>query len=74
MPPKCCILKVSEILIKTAFWRKIVYISISSIALKNTEYAKAQCSTIRTKFIKIAALIVSNSRKIIFKIASYFPY
>jgi len=44
------------------------------IALKNTEYAKAQCSTIRTKFIKIAAVIVSNSRKIMFKMASHFPY
>jgi hypothetical protein len=52
----------------------VLFEKFRSIGLKNTEYAKAQCSTIRTKFIKIAALIVSNSRKIIFKIASHFPY
>lgn len=52
----------------------ILFEKFRSVALKNTEYAKAQCSTIRTKFIKIGAVIVSNSRKIMFKLTSHFPY
>lgn len=43
-----------------------------ALALKGTFVAKAQCSTIRTKLIKIGTLVKINSRKIYIKLSSSF--
>ncbi len=52
----------------------IMFEWLRSVGLKNTEYAKAQCSTIRTKFIKISSIIISKARKIIFLMTENYPY
>ena len=52
----------------------IMFEWLRSVGLKNTEYAKVQCSTIRTKFIKISSIIISKARKIIFLMTENYPY
>ena len=54
----------------------MAYILIEStrrLALKNTEFAKAQCSTIRLKLYKIGAVVMRNTRRIRFLFSSSFP-
>jgi hypothetical protein len=48
--------------------------SLRRMALDGTEYAKAQVSTIRLKFFKIAARIRISVRRIVFHFASPYPY
>jgi len=43
-------------------------------ALQGTELANAQAGTIRLKLFKIGAVIVKNTRRIIFKLSEYCPY
>lgn len=43
-------------------------------ALAGTEFAKAQCSTFRTKLLKIGAVVVRNSRRILIHMAGHYPY
>lgn len=43
-------------------------------ALAGTEFAKAQCTTIRTKLLKIGAVIMKNSRRILIHMAGHYPY
>lgn len=55
----------------------LAYILIEStrrLALRNTELATAQCSTIRLKLYKIGAIILRNTRRIKFLFSSYYPY
>jgi hypothetical protein len=47
--------------------------SMRRIALKNTELATAQCSTIRLKLYKIGAIIFRNTRRIRFLLSSNYP-
>lgn len=42
-------------------------------ALKGTKLEKAQCSTIRTKLLKIAAVVKESSRRILYELPSSFP-
>ena len=54
----------------------MAYILIESmrrLALKNTELAKAQCSTIRLKLYKIGAIILRNTKRIRFLLSNSFP-
>lgn len=44
------------------------------VVLAGTEFADSYYSTIRTKLIKIGATITENSKKILFRMSSYFPY
>lgn len=46
---------------------------IRCIGLDGSELASAQASTIRTDLLKVAALIVRNTRRIRFFVASAFP-
>ena len=46
---------------------------IRSIGLAGSELATAQASTIRTKLLKVGAVIVRNTRRIRFFVASAFP-
>jgi len=45
-----------------------------TIALVDTEWAKLKCSTIRTKLIKIGAVIVRNTRRVRIHLSSAYPY
>ena len=47
---------------------------IRRTALKGTELAKAQVSTIRLKLFKIAARVVTSVRRIVFHLSSSCPY
>ncbi len=44
------------------------------MALKGTELAKAQVTTIRTKLFKIAARVTVSVRRIVFHLSSSCPY
>ena len=46
---------------------------LRSTALKGTEFAKAQMSTIRSKLLKIGAVITRNSRTVHIRLSSSFP-
>ncbi len=48
--------------------------AIRNIALKGTDLAKAQCSTIRLKLLKIGAIIVRNTRRVIVSMSSTYPW
>lgn len=53
------------------------YVLISALkrmVLKGTEFAKAQCDTIRLKLFKIGAVVIRNTRKIKFFSSSAYPY
>lgn len=45
-----------------------------ALALKNTQFAKAQCGTIRLKLLKIGAVVRSNTRKIYVSLSNAYPY
>ena len=47
--------------------------SMRRLALKNTELAKAQCSTIRLRLYKIGAIILRNTRRVRFLFSNSFP-
>jgi len=47
---------------------------IRRIALKGTDLAKAQVSTIRLKLFKIAARVVTSVRRVVFHLSSSCPY
>lgn len=47
---------------------------IRKIALKGTALAKAQCSTIRLKLIKIGAIILENSKRVIIQMSECFVF
>jgi len=55
----------------------LAYILIEHLrefALQNTELAEAQAGTIRLKIFKIGAVIIANTRRIMFKLSEYYPY
>lgn len=48
--------------------------TIRRLGLKNTELAKACCTTIRLKLLKIGAVILRNTRRVRFLLSSAYPY
>lgn len=46
---------------------------IRRVALSGTEFAKAQATTIRLKFLKIGCIVMSNTRRIRFMLSSAYP-
>lgn len=53
------------------------YLLVSAIrqtALGGTELAHATCGTIRLKLIKIGAVVISNTRRVLFKLSGAYPY
>lgn len=48
--------------------------AIRRIGLQGTELANAQVDTIRTKLLKVAAVIIRNTRRIKFMLPSQYPY
>ena len=48
--------------------------TIRRLALPDTELAKAQVGTLRLKLLKVGAVIIRNTRRIRFLLASAFPY
>jgi len=47
---------------------------LREFALNGTELANAQVGTIRLKLFKIGAVILKNTRRIIFKLSEHYPY
>jgi hypothetical protein len=47
---------------------------LRAIGLAGTDLARAQVGTIRTRLLKVGAVIVRNTRRIRFFLASAFPY
>ena len=43
-------------------------------ALAGTDWAKLQCSSIRTKLLKIGAVIIRNTRRVRIHLSSAYPY
>lgn len=48
--------------------------SLRRIALADTELKRAQVTTIRLKLLKVGAVILRNTRRIRFMLASHYPY
>lgn len=47
---------------------------LREFALQDTMLANAHAGTIRLKLFKIGAVIIKNTRRIIFKLSEYYPY
>jgi len=47
--------------------------AIRSLALKNTQLARARCDTIRLRLLKIGAVIIRNTRRVKFLLSSAYP-
>ena len=47
---------------------------IRTKGLAGTELARAQVGTIRLKLLKVGAVIISNTRRVVFLLSSSFPY
>ena len=48
--------------------------TIRRIGLRNTELARAQCTTLRLKLLKVGAVIIRNTRRVRFLLSSACPY
>lgn len=48
--------------------------AIRRLALKDTEFFKASCGTIRLKLFKIGAIVLKNTRRIQMLASSAYPY
>ena len=44
------------------------------VGLKGTELARAQCATIRTRLLKVGALVSVSVRRVWVRFASAYPY
>jgi hypothetical protein len=51
----------------------ILMSGLQRLALQSTELARAQCSTLRTRLLKVGAVIVRNTRAIKVMLSSSFP-
>ncbi len=59
------------------WFSSVAYILLSElrrVGLKGTELARAQCSTIRTKLLKVGAHVSLSVRRIWVRCASGYPY
>ena len=59
------------------WFSSVAYVLLSElrrVGLKGTELARAQCSTIRTKLLKVGALVLLSVRRIWVRCASGYPY
>ena len=54
----------------------LVHISVQmhSLALKGTELANAYVGTLRLKLLKIGAVILRNTRRVLFLLSSAYPH
>lgn len=48
--------------------------AIRRLGLADTELARATCGTIRLKLIKIGAVVIRNTRRVLFKLSSSYPF
>ncbi len=61
---KLCLVAIAYTLLET----------IRRTALKGTELAKARCSTIRLKLLKIGGIIICNTRRVVVKLSTSYPW
>ncbi len=52
----------------------VLLAALRRLALAGTELARATCGTIRLKLLKIGAVVIRNTRRIVFKLSSAYPY
>ena len=52
----------------------VLLLTIRRLGLAGTEFARAQCGTIRTRFLKIAAMVKVSARKIWVAFSSVYPW
>lgn len=52
----------------------ILFERFRTLALKSTQFSKAQCGSIRLKLLKIGAVVRRNTRKIYVLLSSAYPY
>ena len=52
----------------------VLICALRRIGLKHTQFARASCSTIRLKMLKIGALVRTSVRRIKLAMPSAFPY
>jgi hypothetical protein len=52
----------------------VLLCALRRLALRQTQFAKATCGTIRLKLLKIGALVRTSVRRISFAMASGYPY
>jgi hypothetical protein len=55
----------------------LAYVLLSALrrrALAGTELSRAACGTIRLKLLKVGAVVVRNTRRILFRLPSSYPY
>ena len=59
------------------YFSSVAYVLLSElrrVGLHGTEFARAQCSTIRNKLLKIGALVTVTVRRVWVRFASAYPY
>lgn len=59
------------------WFSSMAYVLLSElrrVGLKGTEFATAQCCTIRLKLLKIGAVVSVSVRRIYLRLASGYPY
>ena len=59
------------------YFSSIAYVlmqALRRLGLRNTEYARAQCHTIRLKLFKIGAMVKITFRKIWISLSGSYPY
>lgn len=59
------------------YFSSVAYVLMNAlrrVGLKGTEFAKAQCSTIRSKVLKVGAQVKLSVRRVLISMASSYPY
>ena len=67
-------MRANQLRLWLASFAYVLICALRRIALKHTQFAKANCATIRLKLIKIGALVRVSVRRIKLAMASSFPY
>ena len=52
----------------------MLLLTIRRLGLAGTHFARAQCDTIRTRFLKVAAVVKVTARKIWVSFSSVYPW
>ena len=70
----CAFMRSNQLRLYFSSFAYILLQGLRRLGLKGTSYAKAQCKTIRHKFLKIGAQIKISVRRIVISLASAYPY
>jgi hypothetical protein len=70
----CCAFLANQFRVLLAASAYVLLSHLRRVGLKGTELAQAQVTTIRLKLLKIAARVTVSVRRIVFHLASAYPY